>query len=149
MDSNCKGRGVYIFISSKYAFTKVDQELENIEAVWTNFHFPKSKSITVGTVYRPPKDRTFIEHFEESLSKLKSDNDNIILGDFNICLQNYTTLTRISWICMNYLRLSMYQLDCHRTLHLRLITFCRIQRFSQVPSLSPSVITTSYIVHVK
>ena len=36
----------------------------------------------------PPNDLKFLDNFEESLKCLRSDLDNIILGDFNICMKN-------------------------------------------------------------
>ena len=87
-DRNRNGGGVCMYISSKYAYTKVDHQSDDMEAIWADIHLPNTKPITVGTIYRPPNDRTFIDNFEECLSKLKTDNENIILGNFNICLQN-------------------------------------------------------------
>ena len=36
-------------------------------------------------MYRPSKQHNFLEHFEEILSIIKSDQEIVILGDFNIC----------------------------------------------------------------
>ena len=46
---------------------------------------PKTKPILVGTIYRPPKQNDFLEHFEELLLNIRTDQETYILGDFNIC----------------------------------------------------------------
>lgn len=45
---------------------------------------PKTKPITVGCVYRPPKDGKFIDNFESVASNIRSDCESYFLGDFNI-----------------------------------------------------------------
>ena len=88
-DRNRKGGGVCIYINNKFAFSKQDlKNSENIESVWAEIYLPKTKPFTVGVVYRPPNDLKFLYNFEESLKCLRSDLDNIILGDFNICMKN-------------------------------------------------------------
>ena len=87
-DRNRKGGGVCMYINNKFAFSK--QELENSdnnESVWAEIYFPKTKPFTVGVVYRPPNDHQYLENFDECLKCLRSDTDNIVLGDFNICMQ--------------------------------------------------------------
>ena len=71
---------------------KNDISSEQDEILWTELHLPKTKKpIIVGTCYRPPKQNDFVDQFENNLSKLRSDCDIIILGDFNICLQQKTS----------------------------------------------------------
>ena len=45
----------------------------------------------VGSVYRPPEQRDFIEPFEEFVSKIRSDVAVLILGVFNICFRKANT----------------------------------------------------------
>ncbi len=43
-------------------------------------------------VYKPhPQQRDFIEPFEEVVSKIRSDVEVLILGDFNICFKKANT----------------------------------------------------------
>ena len=51
------------------------------------FHLPKTKPIIIGTCYRSPKQKNFLDQFENNLCKLRTDCDIIILGDYNICFQ--------------------------------------------------------------
>ena len=76
-------------VNNKFASSK--QELKNSEhnqSVPAEIYLPKTKQFTVGVVYRLPNDHTFLRNFEERLKCLRSDLDNIILGDFNICMKN-------------------------------------------------------------
>ena len=45
---------------------------------------PKTKPIVIGACYRPQTDTRFFEVFEDTLSKIRSDLELIILGDFNV-----------------------------------------------------------------
>ena len=86
-DRNRNGGGVCKYIRSEIAFSiKNDISSEQDEILWTELYLPKTKPIIVGTCYRPPKQNHFVDQFENNLSKLRSDCDIIILGDFNICL---------------------------------------------------------------
>ena len=71
-----------------FAFrNREDWNHESLEATWFELLMPKSKPITIGTVYRPPEQDSFVENFEEVLSKIRSDIEVIILGVFNICVK--------------------------------------------------------------
>ena len=87
-DRDRKGGGVCTFIRNDIAFrTRDDLAHDSLEATWFELLLPKSKPIVIGTVYRPPEQNNFVEHFEEALSKIRSDVEAIILGDFNICFK--------------------------------------------------------------
>ena len=46
---------------------------------------PKTKSISVGIAYRPPKDKIFLSLFTEILNSLNIfENEIFVLGDMNI-----------------------------------------------------------------
>jgi hypothetical protein len=47
---------------------------------------PRNKPIIVGTVHRPPKHSSFLDSFENALTRLRTDCETIILGYFNICV---------------------------------------------------------------
>ena len=54
-----------------------------IESVFFEILLPNSKSITVGTIYRPPNQSNFLEALNENMNKIDSiSNEIYILGDF-------------------------------------------------------------------
>jgi hypothetical protein len=95
-DRQRTGGGVCMYIRSNIPFNPKDElKSENIETVWGELLLPKTKPIIVGTCYRPPKQacNTFLEHFEESMTKIGFDNETYILGDFNISYNHKNTST--------------------------------------------------------
>jgi hypothetical protein len=90
-DRNRSGGGVCVYVRSNLAFARrTDIVNDNIESLWLELYLPKTKPIIVGVCYRPPTHASFIDHWEEELSKLRMDCETIILGDFNICTAKKT-----------------------------------------------------------
>ena len=80
------GEGVAIFCRDSINFT-VRKDLNNAnEAVWTQVNRKNCNPLVVGCIYRPPDQATnnFVDNFSESLSKIDSNFDKVVLGDFNI-----------------------------------------------------------------
>ena len=48
--------------------------------------FPKTKPITVGVIYKPPDQTRFLEHIIKEFEILFLNDENYVLGDFNINL---------------------------------------------------------------
>ena len=66
-----------------------------MEAVWTEILLPKTKPIMIGICYRSSKQNSFSAHFEETLAKIRSDCELMVLGDMNIwMLHQASTLSR-------------------------------------------------------
>ena len=85
-DRNRNGGGVCIYIMNRYAFNRrEDISSSEDELLWAEIHLPKSRPIVVGVCYRPPKQSDFCARLEETLSKIRSDCETIVLGDMNIC----------------------------------------------------------------
>ena len=88
-----RGGGISIFISNKINnVTKINhlsQSNDVIESLFLDFHI-KSKRFVLGTIYKPTKTRydIFSNKLVEIISSLslKSKDECIILGDFNIDL---------------------------------------------------------------
>eukprot|EP00794_Sanderia_malayensis_P002144 gene2144-2438_t len=85
-----QGGGVGIYISQSVPFQRrLDLEDDNIECIWIEILFPKSKGFLIGVIYRPPDSskhlpETFNETFESMLSKVISeDKECILTGDIN------------------------------------------------------------------
>ena len=69
------------------SFTKRNYFPHDIETIFIEIFLPKTKPMTVGIVYRPPSQASFLETMNEHFYKLDTINkETYILGDFNINL---------------------------------------------------------------
>ena len=93
--------GVCAYIRDDLAFN-VRQDLNNcdLEDLWFEILLPKSKPLYIGICYRTNNNIKFLDCLENTLSKLRSDCDFLILGDINICLKKNK-----SRICNDYKKL--------------------------------------------
>ena len=78
-----------MFIAGKenYDVSLLPDTVTDTEILWAKVHFDKSKSLILGSVYRPPGSKIKkMEEFSRSLALLpKNSNQAIILGgDFNL-----------------------------------------------------------------
>ena len=85
-----QGGGVGVYISSSVPFQRrTDLEQEDIECIWIEILFPKTKGFLVGIIYRPPDSSkhlcaNFNCKFELMLSTVSAENKECILsGDIN------------------------------------------------------------------
>ena len=82
------GIGVYIKQDVPY-HRRYDLEREDIECIWIEILFPKSKGIIIGNIYRPPdtskySDSDFNDKLDEVLNAVSDEEKEIILlGDLN------------------------------------------------------------------
>lgn len=71
------------------AVRRTDLENASVEGLWLELLIPKSRSILVGTFYRPPNsstyhDKDFMPKFEDMLDGcIAQGNEIIIMGDLN------------------------------------------------------------------
>lgn len=106
-DRNRTGGGVCVFIRNDFAFSiRPDLQQHNDEVLFIELLLPKTRPILIGTIYRPPKQNEFLEHFEELLSNTRSDEEIVILGDFNICCMKASSSNKAY---MNILKLFSFQ----------------------------------------
>ncbi|CAG2202287.1 unnamed protein product [Mytilus edulis] len=115
LDNSRNGGGVCVFIREDIAFSpRQDLHDDRLEALWIDILIPNTKTITIGTVYRPPKEASFLINFEEILNKLNQLNELYIVGDINKCL-----LHKKSSLCKNYMNIlqmsNLKQLLCEPT----------------------------------
>ena len=69
------------------SFAKRNFFPHDIETIFIEIFLPKTKPMTVGIVYRPPSQASFLETMNEHFYKLDIINkETYILGDFNINL---------------------------------------------------------------
>ena len=86
-DRNRHGGGVACYVRNDLSFTKRNYFPHDIETIFIEIFLPKTKPMTVGIVYRPPSQTSFLETMNEHFYKLDTINkETYILGDFNISL---------------------------------------------------------------
>ena len=81
------GGGVFIAVKENYDVSLLPDTVTDTELLWAKVHFEKSKSLILGSFYRPPGSKIKkMEEFSRSLDLLpKNSNQTIILGgDFNL-----------------------------------------------------------------
>ena len=95
-DRDRKGGGICLFIRNSINFNvRGDMSSGNVEAMFIEVLFPKSRPFLVGVLYRPPSDGSFLDSFRDIVSKADPRDEVYMLGDFNICMkQNGSSLTR-------------------------------------------------------
>lgn len=62
-----------------------DKNMKSIESVWVEV-IEKSQRLIFGCIYRPPNDKTFLNHFAVVAEKLSKRKNVLLVGDFNIDL---------------------------------------------------------------
>lgn len=86
-DRNRQGGGVCIYVRNDIIFNhRSDLNHDELEAVWVELLLPRTKPILTGAIYRPPKQNSFYQDFENFLMTKGIDfskNETIIIGDFN------------------------------------------------------------------
>ena len=88
--ASSQGGGIGVYISSSIPFQRrLDLELEDIECIWIELLFPKSKGFLVGIIYRPPDSSKHLSvnfncKFESMVSSVSAEKKECILtGDIN------------------------------------------------------------------
>ena len=84
--TSTQGGGVFIAVKENYDVSLLPDTVTDTELLWAKVHFEKSKSLILGSFYRPPGSKIKkIEEFSRSLDLPKNSNQTIILGgDFNL-----------------------------------------------------------------
>ena len=89
-ERNRHGGGVACYIRNDLSYNVQSFFPKDIENIFFELLLPNTKPIVVGTIYRPPNQTNFMEIFNESLSKVDTNNvETYILGDFNINLWHH------------------------------------------------------------
>ena len=88
---SAKGGGVGAYISSSVPYhRRLDLELDDIECLWIEVLFPKSKGFLIGFIYRPPDSskhlpKNFNCKLESMLTNISSENKECILTEDMNC----------------------------------------------------------------
>ena len=84
-DRNRHGGGDACFIRNDLSYNTKSFLPSEIKNIFIDIFLPRSKSLVVGTVYRPTSQGSFTETITEHFSKINTNDTEIyILGDFNI-----------------------------------------------------------------
>ena len=60
-DRNGKGRGVACYIRSNICYSRRTCLSDNLENIFIDLLFPKTKPISIGILYKPPRQTRFLE----------------------------------------------------------------------------------------
>ena len=85
-DRNRKGGGVACYIRSNICYSRKTCLSDNLENIFIDLLFPKTKPISIGILYKPPRQTRFLEQMVTDFESLELNNELYILGDFNIDL---------------------------------------------------------------
>lgn len=83
---NKSGGGVAIYYRNGLVCRARSDLINENEAMWIEVIRTRCKSLVIGSIYRPPTQSIdiFVNNLNDSLTKIDSDSDKIVLGDFNI-----------------------------------------------------------------
>ena len=85
-DRNRNGGGVACYIRNNICFNRKTCISDNIENIFIDLLFPKTKPISVGIIYKPASQSQFLQQMITEFEALDLDNEIYVLGDFNINL---------------------------------------------------------------
>lgn len=93
-DRNRHGGGVCIFIKNSLNYDVKSISIPSFECLFIDILLPSTKPITFGVCYRPPNDTSFLANLESALDYLNADNEIYLMGDFNICTKQRSSLSK-------------------------------------------------------
>ena len=81
-----QGRGVAIYCRESLNFTEQEDLMNANESVWIKINRTRCKPLIISNAYRAPDQPvdTFLDNLNESLFRIDSTSDKVLLGDFNI-----------------------------------------------------------------
>ena len=85
-DRNTKCGGVACYIRSNICFNLKTCLSKNIENIFIDLLFPKTKPITVGVIYKPQDQTRSLEQIITEFETLDLNDEHYVLGNFNISL---------------------------------------------------------------
>ena len=90
LERSRSGGGVACYIRKSLSYNHQTSFCRNIESIFIDIFLPKSKTIFVGVLYRPPNKPDFIEHLNNSLKESNISNipECYLISDFNVNLSS-------------------------------------------------------------
>ena len=80
-DRNRNGGGVACYIRNNICFNRKNCLSDNIENIFIDLLFPKTKPISVGIIYKPPSQSQFLQQMITEFEALDLHNEIYVLGD--------------------------------------------------------------------
>ena len=74
-DRNRHGGGVACYVRNDLSFTKRNYFPHDTETIFIEIFLPNTKPMTVGIVYQPPSQTSFLETMNEHFYKLETINN--------------------------------------------------------------------------
>ena len=74
-DRNRNGGGVACYIRNNICFNRKNCLSDNIENIFIDLLFPKTKPISVGIIYKPPSQSQFLQQIITEFEALDLDNE--------------------------------------------------------------------------
>ena len=85
-DRNRNGGGVACYIRNNICFNLKTCISNNIENIFIDLLFPKTKPITIGVIYKPLNQTRFLEQIITEFETLDLNDEHYVLREFNINL---------------------------------------------------------------
>ena len=85
-DRNRKGGGVTCYIRSNICYSRRTFLSGNLENIFIDLLFPKTKPTSIFILYKPPRQTQFLEQMVIDFESLELNNELYILEDFSIDL---------------------------------------------------------------
>ena len=107
-DRSRRGGGVACYVKKSLAYNYRDNFCKNTESIFIDIFLPKTKTILIGILYRPPDKNDFVKNLEETFTNrnILDKQECYLLVDFNInILQNGENVfeKKLSFIVTEYL----------------------------------------------
>ncbi len=92
---NEKGGGVICYVKNTLPAMKIKkQDSDKYDSVYIELQTNKRYKLTIGTVYRPPKQQaTDDTALYEETQAMTQNKQSVIIGDFNCPTVNWSTMT--------------------------------------------------------
>ena len=85
-DRHRKGGGVDCYIRSNICYSRKTCLSDNLENIFIDLLFPKTKPVSMGIFFKPPSQKRFLKQIITELESPELNNELYMLGDFNINL---------------------------------------------------------------
>ena len=100
-NTKTKAGGAAIFVADRLNCQQNSEIKTNANAcedVWVEIGLVKNESLLVGSIYRHPSAnfKIFEDHFMHILKSLKTNQNYVIMGDFNIHCENISTYSNVA-----------------------------------------------------
>ncbi len=89
-----KGGGVICYVKNKYPAVKITkEESEKYDTINVELETSKHNKLTIGTVYRPPKQQAADDAaLYEEIHTITQNRQSVIIGDFNCSNIDWNTM---------------------------------------------------------